>query len=492
MIRIATPTLGKREKITSSFLAPYLFTLPILIAFFLPIFVFGQSFSEKLFQTYEKYKETSIAERRFNHADIVPLVQSLSAPFIVSEVGKSLEGRSINLIKIGTGKTKVLLWSQMHGDESTATMAILDIFNFLGKNDEFDAERKAMLSDLTLYFIPMLNPDGAEKFKRRTALNIDLNRDALRLQSPEGQILKNIRDKIEADWGFNLHDQSRYYSVGTSDKTATISFLAPTFNYAKDVNEIRKRAIQQIGLMNETLQQYIPGHVAKYNDTFEPRAFGDNIQKWGTSTILIESGGYKNDPEKQFIRKMNYVVLLSALRQIGSKEYENKSVIGYEEIPFNTRYFHELLIRKVTIIKNGQPYILDIGFKQNEIQYDNNRSFYYQRYISDVGDLSTYHGYETFNADGFTLIPGKVYPKTLKNHKKVRKLSLEKLHKEGYTTVKIKKLKAEDRNVNIPLQLIISSSNYKTKLSLGNNPSFFLAKNGVKEYIVINGQLKKL
>ena len=44
-----------------------------------------------------------------------------------------------------------------------------------------------ILSSLTLYVVPMLNPDGAERFQRRNAQGIDINRDALSLQTPEGQ-----------------------------------------------------------------------------------------------------------------------------------------------------------------------------------------------------------------------------------------------------------------------------------------------------------------
>src|SRR5690606_41600774 len=54
--------------------------------------------------------------------------------------------------------------------------------------------------------------------------------------------------------------------------------------------------------INQLLQAYVPGGVAKYDDTYSPRSFGDNFQSWGTRTVLIESGGYKGDPEKQFIR----------------------------------------------------------------------------------------------------------------------------------------------------------------------------------------------
>jgi hypothetical protein len=39
----------------------------------------------------------------------------------------------MNAVTHGHGPTTVLLWSQMHGDESTATMALADIFAFLGR-----------------------------------------------------------------------------------------------------------------------------------------------------------------------------------------------------------------------------------------------------------------------------------------------------------------------------------------------------------------------
>src|SRR5262245_18097826 len=44
-------------------------------------------------------------------------------------VGESLEHRSIDLITVGTGPFRVLLWSQMHGDEPTATAALFDVFD---------------------------------------------------------------------------------------------------------------------------------------------------------------------------------------------------------------------------------------------------------------------------------------------------------------------------------------------------------------------------
>ena len=170
-----------------------------------------------LYETYENFKEKSLNKRRIKHQEIQPLIHKYrnNPKFEVHTVGKSIEGRDLSLISIGSGKTNVFLWSQMHGDEPTATQAIFDIFNFLDSN-EFKAEKIAILSKLKLHFLPMLNPDGAEVYQRRNSLGIDINRDALRLQSPEGRTLKKVRDSLAANFGFNLHDQSTYYKRGAN------------------------------------------------------------------------------------------------------------------------------------------------------------------------------------------------------------------------------------------------------------------------------------
>jgi len=278
----------------------------------------------QLYDSYAAYKEPTLDKRRIKHHQLQPLLAKYKAnpKFSVKVVGRSIEGRDLSLVSIGTGATNVYLWSQMHGDEPTATQAIFDIFNFFASND-YAAEKKAILENLTLHFLPMLNPDGAERYQRRNVLGVDINRDALRLQSPESKTLKRVRDSLNADFGFNLHDQSTYYNAERTDKPATISYLAPAYNYEKDINDTRAKAMKVIVFMNSIIQKYAPGQVGRYNDDFEPRAFGDNIQKWGTSTILIESGGYKNDIEKQEIRKLNYVSILSAIYSIAKGNYNN-------------------------------------------------------------------------------------------------------------------------------------------------------------------------
>ena len=266
-------------------------------------------------ENYSDFKEKSLTKKLIKHNDILPLVLDLKNydNFKIFKLGKSVEDRQIYGIRVGFGSVKILIWSQMHGNEATGTAAIFDILNFLKKNKNLSSEKKSILKNCTLYFIPMLNPDGAEKNKRRNSADVDINRDARGLQTPEGQILMNFIDKIKPDFAFNLHDQEKYYSAGNNPKTATISFLAPAFNYEKDIDESRKKSMQLIVFMNSVLQNYISDKVAKYFDTFMPNAFGDLVQKKGVSTILIESGWFAGDTKKQFVRKLNFTAILSAI-----------------------------------------------------------------------------------------------------------------------------------------------------------------------------------
>ena len=469
---------------------------PILLALVMSLTLQGQTvdFTSNLYETYDSYKEKSLDKRRIKHGDIQPLIdaKALGAGFEVHTVGRSIEGRPLRLISIGKGDTDVFLWSQMHGNEPTATQAIFDILNFLASADQ-GTEKRAILESVRLHFLPMLNPDGAEVFARQNALGIDINRDALRLQSPEGRTLKAVRDSLEAEFGFNLHDQSTYYNAERTSKPATISYLAPAYNYEKEINTVRANAMKVIGYMNGILQKYAPGQVGKYNDDFEPRAFGDNIQKWGTSAILIESGGYPEDVEKQEIRKLNYVSILSAIYTIATGSYEKMSLEGYASIPENDRKLFDLKIEGVTYPLMGQEYLMDIGIQRPEVDDATHADFWYSSRVVDLGDLSTYYGYQNLDATGYRLEPAKVYPKVMPDVKAVEKLDLWTLLQEGVTYVRVENLPKDYINSPYPVHLI--STKYKPaelRLGIGMNPTFILTQAGAPKYAVVNGFLYNL
>lgn len=442
---------------------------------------------ERLESAFEAYKESGITHRRFKHAEIQPLIQKHADAFQIEKLGESVAGKSISSMNWGNGKTNVMLWSQMHGNESTATMSLFDLFNFLeGKYDGHDELRDLLKNQLNLKFIPMLNPDGADGFKRRNNLDIDLNRDAISQISPEAVILKKARDDFDPEFGFNLHDQQTYYNVVNTPKQATISLLAPAYNYETEINEVRGRAMQTIAGMNELLQALIPGQVGKYDDAFEPRAFGDNIQKWGTSTILIESGGYIGDPEKQYIRKINFMIILNALHQIATKGYEQYTTEQYFAIPDNGFQLMDLIINEMQVKVNGNWYPLDLAIRRRESE--NAAGYFMSGSVEDLGDMQVFYGFETLDAAGLQYTEGKVCPTVFESVDKISEEEAMDLLRQGFIAVKIKN--GEARQVHeLPILVLKTTEKFSGNWTTGSVPNFFLAKEGALKYAVINGYL---
>jgi hypothetical protein len=382
-------------------------------------------FSQHLFDTYSTYAASDIQSKHISHADLMMRIdqfsESLKGVMTVEDLGRSGEGRALKLLKLGTGPVKVFMWSQMHGDEPTATMALMDMLSYIRDNRE-TPEIKAILAGTTILILPMVNPDGAERFQRRTAAGIDMNRDAARLQTPEAKILKAARDKYNPEFGFNLHDQEPRYTVGSTGKVATIALLTPAFDYAKTDNAVRLRAKKVAATLVDIFTPYIGGHISRYDDSYEPRAFGDNIQGWGTSTVLIESGGWKDDPQKMFIRKVNCVAYLTILQAIASGSYEQADVARYESLHDNTRNLYDMIVERVTLKFEGgmAPVVADLGINIEESKHSGTVKTIAR--ITDIGDLSTYSTFERINAEGVTLDASAVKLETIVNLDQLRAL----------------------------------------------------------------------
>ncbi len=284
----------------------------------------------------ERYRVEGLDERRFTHEQywrsLAPALRSDRVE--LTRLANRWTGRAINAVTLGSGPTTVLLWSQMHGDESAASMSLADLILWFSAAPDSDTLRATLADRLTIPMIPMLNPDGAERFVRENAVGIDINRDARRTATPEGRILRGVRDSIEADFGFNLHDQGTR-TAGEDGAMVAIALLAPAADSARSWGPVRQRARKVSAVIVESLTPDLGSRMARYDDEFAPRAFGDNMQAWGTSTVLIESGIVVDDPQKQELRKLNVVALLSALHAIATGRSDATPTAAYDELPTN-------------------------------------------------------------------------------------------------------------------------------------------------------------
>jgi hypothetical protein len=341
-----------------------------------------------------------LEDRTFDHDTYWGAMEPYLGGSVTSEVlGQSAEGRDVRHLTYGSGPVTVLLWSQMHGDESTASMALVDIVRFLHERPDAPLARR-IAEGATLHMVPMLNPDGAERFRRRNAQGIDVNRDARRLQTPEGKLLEGINETLRPDFGFNLHDQNAAVRVGDSDRGVAIALLAPAFNEARDVDDKRHRAMQVASLLVDAIDPLVHGHVAKYDDTFNPRAFGDLIGAWGASTVLIESGAWADDPQKQYLRKTNFVGILEALDGIATGRYADYGTQLYDSLEFNGRRVPDLLIAGGTLAVPGLPELqadLLVTYGEPLLEQDG--------VIADIGDMGGSEAQDTLDVSGLYLIP---------------------------------------------------------------------------------------
>lgn len=371
---------------------------------------------QALARTWDAEHVSPPAPPLMTHEEVVGRLKAVVAAtpdmFSMEQLGQSVEGRSIHHLRVGSGPTTILLWSQMHGDEPTATAALFDVYEYLAKHRDEPAVRR-ILTQLSLHFVPMLNPDGAERFQRRNAQGIDINRDALRLQTPEGRILKALRDKLEPAVGFNLHNQGWGTAVGDPPKPASISLLSVAYDEKRSTNDGRKLTNKICAVIRDSLEPFASGQIGRYDDSFEVRAFGDNITLWGTPVVLIETGPWPaQEPDPQLVR-LNFIAIISALDSLATGNVNKADPERYESLPMNDSGLLYVLIRNATLINGAgvEPFIADIGITGNRRvrTVEGKREMQVVMNISDLGDLRTSGALRTIDGSGMTAVPDTGY-----------------------------------------------------------------------------------
>ena len=348
-------------------------------------------------ELHERYRVPEFVEPRLAAAELWRVLQPIVARggFTMEELGRSAEGRPLRLIHASGGPVPVLLWSQMHGDETTASRALADLLNYMASEPQ-SARVRRWRERLQLLVLPMLNPDGAERNTRRNAFGIDVNRDARVLATLEARALKAVQEKYRPQYGFNLHDQNPRTRVGASDRLAAISLLAPPPDGSGRPDGQWQRAQRLIAHFGPRIEPLVAGHITRYDDSFNPRAFGDLMSSWGVSTVLIESGGWGADPVKRWLRAVNFTALAQALDAIALDAHAGSDIGWYRALPENGRSVNDLLVRSGQVALAGQaPYPADLSLDLDDDGYQ----------LVDAGDLQGVAARDTIDASGLLIQP---------------------------------------------------------------------------------------
>jgi murein tripeptide amidase MpaA len=197
------------------------------------ISIFAQNnFQTKAEQT--DFKSTS------DYSDVISFIDQLkkSSPFIrVEKIGVSTEGRDIPLLVIGNplpktpsemkGDKRIIIYVQanIHAGEVEGKEAVL-----MYARDLIKDKNNPLFKDVLLLICPNFNPDGNEKISQlnRThqtgPLNgvgvryngqfLDLNRDAMKAESPELQgVLENVFNRWDPSVFMDCHTTNGSYHV---------------------------------------------------------------------------------------------------------------------------------------------------------------------------------------------------------------------------------------------------------------------------------------
>ena len=312
---------------------------------------------------------------------------------LISVVGYSAEKRPIYGLKFGNGPIKILLWSQMHGNESTTTKALFDCFNLFETNNEIPNQ---ILKSCTLVVIPILSPDGAQRYTRLNAKNTDLNRDAQDLSQPESKVLRDVYNNFKPNYCFNLHGQRTIFGAGTSGNVATLSFLSPSQDEKRSLTPNRKVAMAIISQINELLQTEIPNSIGRYDDSFNLNCVGDTFQSFGVPTLLYEAGHYDYDYDREEVRRFIFIAIIDALVII-SNGVDTSNYEDYFKIPENSKCYYDIIIRNTKVLETNDSY-MDIAIQYKEVLKSGKVEFIPT--VEKISNLEKFYGHKEIDANG--------------------------------------------------------------------------------------------
>ena len=344
---------------------------------------------------YNSNKQEKLFGRYITNNHIKPLLDDLNADSNLKTSGFSVNNNSIYSYEIGSGTIKILIWSQMHGNEGTTTKAVMDFLKFLNSDSVLT---KQCLQTFSFTIIPILNPDGAIAYTRENANNIDLNRDFVNLSQPETNCLLDVYNKFKPDYCFNMHDQRTIFGIKSALKPATVSFLAPSLNENRNFNDNRTKAAQLIAAVNNDLQKFIPNQVGRFDDGFNINCAGDYFQSQGIATILFEAGHFQNDYNREQTRKYIFYALLSAMNSLQNDSFKNYDIDEYLNIPQNFNGFFDIIYKNVKTLDNNEEKIINFAIQYSEVLTDNTIEFVAK--IVKIDDLENSEAHLIIDAQG--------------------------------------------------------------------------------------------
>ena len=130
--------------------------------------------------------------------------------------GKSVQGRDIPAILIGSGSKYAIVDGDLHGNEKTGTFSCLRLAELLTAYYRSSAYWKSKMLEYTFVIVPVVNPDGFVLNIRENANDVDLNGQFPPDGSPtepEALALMSLMSKYPPTIYVNCHEGWYWYTL---------------------------------------------------------------------------------------------------------------------------------------------------------------------------------------------------------------------------------------------------------------------------------------
>ncbi len=243
-----------------------------------------------------------------SYQDMTALLQTDAArsPWVsLASAGQSVHKRPLWLVRLrdpdvpSAQTQRLFILCRQHGDEPASTEALLGLIKRIA--DGRDTALRADLQHVTLYIVPMVNPDGAEMGTRENAVHADLNRDWGPFTQPETRAMAHLLGVLRPALVVDAHN----WDSGD--------------DYNADCLEIRRTSCSPLGQAELDLQQQSVRSLAAqgyhvqsfaYGPDSDPRLAHRYCTQLGLPSMLVEThAGAPQDTQDFQRRRQMYVAL---------------------------------------------------------------------------------------------------------------------------------------------------------------------------------------
>ncbi|BDI30424.1 hypothetical protein CCAX7_24750 [Capsulimonas corticalis] len=227
----------------------------------------------------------------------------------LASIGKSTHGKTLWLMRAGepavaSEKTvRVLFLCRQHGDEPASTEAVLGLLSRLAHGKE--PELRAQLRQTTFYFVPMVNPDGADANTRRNGVGADLNRDWGAFAQPETRAVHDVAQKLSPHVVIDAHNWDGDDPYNANCIEADRDRESEIAGAARETQSAAAMALSRLGFqINATA----------YGPQADPRLAHRYFTSQNLVSLLVETHSGDPGDVSDFVRRQGvYVGLIHAL-----------------------------------------------------------------------------------------------------------------------------------------------------------------------------------